>query len=71
LNKSVEKTCECKSFSYCKKIEEELNSLLKGNVEKESRKKRPTITNVFVTKDPFKKDEVQQKQIERPWPLNC
>jgi ribosome-binding factor A len=49
-----------------KKVEEELNSLLKGNMEKELRKKRlnvfrTTITNVFVTKDPFKKDEVQQK----------
>jgi len=47
-----------------KKIEKELNSLLKGNVEKESRKKRlnvfrTTIKNVFVTKDPFNKDEVQ------------
>jgi hypothetical protein len=42
-------------------FEEELNSPLKGNVGKKSRKKRPnvfrtTITNLFVTKDPFKKD---------------
>ncbi len=44
-----------------KKIKEELNSPLKGNVGKKSKKKRfnvfrTTITNVFVTKDPLKED---------------
>jgi hypothetical protein len=48
-------------YSIVKKIEEELNSPLKGNVGKKSRKKRLnvfriTITNLFVTKNPFKKD---------------
>ncbi len=48
-------------YFIVKKIEEDLNSPLKGNVGKKSRKKRPnvfrtTITNVFVTKYPFKKD---------------
>jgi hypothetical protein len=48
-------------YFIVKKIEEEFSSPLKGNVGKKSRKKRPnvfktTITNVFVTKDPFKKD---------------
>jgi hypothetical protein len=58
---NIERTCEYTPLFYCKKIEEELNSPLKGNVGKKSRKKRPnvfrtTITNLFVTKDPFKKD---------------
>jgi hypothetical protein len=42
-------------------FEEELSSPFKGNVGEKSRKKRlnvfkTTITNVFVTKYPFKKD---------------
>jgi hypothetical protein len=48
-------------YFIVKNFEEKLSSPLKGNVGKKSRKKRPNvfktiITNVFVTKDPFKKD---------------
>ncbi len=60
-NKNIERTCEYKPLFYCKKIKEELNSPLKRNVGKKSKKKRlnvfrTTTTNVFVTKYPFKKD---------------
>jgi hypothetical protein len=48
-------------YFIVKKIEEESDSSLKGNVGKKSRKRGPnvlrtTTTNLFVTKDPFKKD---------------
>jgi len=48
-------------YFIVKKIKEELNSPLKGNVGKKSKKKRlnvfkTTIKNVFVTKDPLKED---------------
>jgi hypothetical protein len=48
-------------YFIVKQIEEELDSPLKGNVGKKSRKKGPnvlrtTTANLFVTKDPFKKD---------------
>jgi hypothetical protein len=49
-----------------KKIEEELNGLIKGTLENQLTKKRPNvsnnaISNFFTIKDPFFKNDVQQK----------
>ncbi len=30
-----------------------------------------TISKFFYVKDPFKKDDEQQKKIAKPWPFNC
>jgi hypothetical protein len=43
-------------------FEEEVNNLLKGKEERQPLKKRSnSLSNFFVMKEPFKKDDVQQK----------
>jgi hypothetical protein len=49
-----------------KNFEEEINNETIGIVERQLAKKRPnvpttTISSFFVVKEPFKKDDVQQK----------
>jgi wobble nucleotide-excising tRNase len=53
--------------SIAKIFEGEVNSLLRGKKERQPSKKRSNvfrnvISNFFVVKDPFKKDDVYQKQ---------
>ncbi len=54
-------------FKVGKKFEKEVKNPFKKELEKEPTKKRPnmfgdTILNFFVTKDPFKKDDVKHEQ---------
>jgi hypothetical protein len=54
-------------FLIYQKIEEEVNSLMKGNVERELVKKNPnpsrsSISKIFTTKGSFKKNDMQQKE---------
>ncbi len=49
-----------------KKFEEEINNGVIGSVERQPTKKRPNVLAsvifvLFVVKEPFKKDDVQQK----------
>ncbi len=64
LNNSLEKSCGCKT-SFRIFFEEEVNSSLRGNVEKQLVKKRPnisrsSISNFFVAKNIYKQSNVEQ-----------
>ncbi len=58
-----QKTCLCRPLCDWKKIKEEVNNLSKKPFEKEPTKKWPhangtVISNFFVAKDSYKKDDV-------------
>ncbi len=60
-----EKTCWCKPFCNFKKIKEEVNSLIKGNLERQFVEKNThvfgsSIFDFFASKDLFKNDDVEQ-----------
>ncbi len=58
-------------------FEEEMNNETIRIVERQLAKKRPNVPTsaisfFFVVKEPFKKDDVQQKRLfEGPWPFDC
>ncbi len=59
-------TWERVNSTIYKRFQEEINNQRKENVERQSTKKRSHISNssifgIFVSKDPFKKDDVEQK----------
>jgi hypothetical protein len=73
----IKKHVDVDHFIIAKKFEEEINNEIIESVEREPTKKRPNVLAsaifvVFVVKEPFKKDDVQQKDFfARPWPFDC
>lgn len=69
------KKCQCKPHRYCKTIQNnKINSLLKGNVERQPMKKMlnvysNAILNFISVKYIILKDDVQYIFFARPWPL--
>jgi hypothetical protein len=58
---ALKKHMDVKHGQFAKKLDEEVNSLVKTQVERQPSTKRQNVSSFFSPKFPYKKDELQQK----------